>query len=358
MSKFELLMNSEVAKLERVENDEMRYNPLNGLIKEQAKEISSRFETYSDVLGSELEIVPEFDPDDDGEKIVPALMLRMFGMPTFNFTSTSFGQMASRVGMGGARFLKKSVEYGHGEEAIDLMNAWVRDTEKKEFLLRIYNDTQLRGFLSPMYTVFDHIDVIESMNEALPKDHDFIVDSYHMDPDSMELRLISPRPVMTETEEDATVGMIVKNGQIGNGSVSITFMVYTFACKNGLIVGPDNGVVYSRKHMNITRQEFKHDVAAVIEKFPNYVELAEESAKKAREYRISFENKEDLLDRVAREGRISEEDMEAIEKIFADKYNSNLLGLTSAITEVAQNKSAEQQYQMEQYAGTLIDRIA
>lgn len=358
MSKFELLMDSEVAKLKRVEDDEIRYNPLSGGLRDQAKEISDKFETYSGVLGSELEITPEFDPDDDGRKVVPALMRRVFGMPTFNFTGTSFSQMADRVGMGGARFLKKCVEYGHGPEAIDLMNSWLKDVSKKEFLLRIYNDTQLRGFLSPMYTVFDHIDVIESMNDALPKDHDFIVDTYHMDPDSMELRLISPRQVMTQTEEPATVGLIVKNGQVGNGSVSITFMIYTFACSNGLIVGPDNGVVYQRKHMNINRQEFKHDVAAVIERFPQYAEMAEESAAKAKAFRIGIENKEEMLDRIAREGNISEEDIEAIEDVFTEKYSKNLWGLTSAITEVAQRKSAEQQYQLEQYAGRLINRIA
>ena len=282
----------------------------------------------------------------------------------YYFSPWAFTQMADKIGMGAAQYLKKCLKQKENDLVPLNMNRWIGKNGDKDLLLRIYDNNQVKGVLSSRYAIFNHDDVLNSMKDVLydGQNRGYQLESFSATPDNMQLRLVDPEQVIIQRErpggtDRSTAGMIVKNGQTGMSSISIEFMVFTFACTNGLIVADDHGVAYRRKHYAVGRERFIEEVIQTFGRFPDYVEAAREDIERARSTRLDIEKRVELFDLIKKELRCGNEMVDKIKNIMDSRWDRTAWGLPGAITEVAQELSSERQYQFENFAGNLMQRL-
>lgn len=290
-----------------------------------------------------------------------ALPLLLVGDEEYQFTATSFGQLCEKSGMGVTSYMKKCITSGLPSLVPQNLNMWLMSQGNKELMVRFCGNSVI-AFLSNKYGVFDHGDALDCLSTALGKHSNYSIEAYALSVDNMSVRLVDTEQILipdaSHGRDRSTAGLIFRNGQTGRSLASIEFLVYTFACTNGLIVSQDRGIVYKRRHISIDRHDFTEQITATLEQFPAYVASARQDMEKARQVRISVDMHAALKQQIQKGLSIGEETVEEIFDMMHNQWDDNAWGLSGAITEVAQKFSAERQYQFEKYAGELVRQLA
>lgn len=289
------------------------------------------------------------------------------------FSPWSLSQLSEKLGMGAAGYLRKCLKEDMPELVTENLNRWIRKNDGKTVILRTHEDravatppdsrppTRLRAVVSDRYGFFDHVDVIGSIRDVLGQHSELKVESSLFTPDNMMLRLIDPNTVVLPQSDRAYgsyVGVNIRNGQTGQVSVVIEFMIYTIICSNGMFVGEDRGRVFYRKHYGIDRPTFRSDFSRSLEKFPEYVEAAHRTVDEARQIRLSavFPLNNGLKDFVQRITPLNDEQYDAVESIMVADWDESLWGLSGAVTQYAQTvRNAHEQYKLEHLAGKIVE---
>lgn len=273
---------------------------------------------------------------------------------------SAFAQICAHSGAGSVQYMRKCLDKHLVELVAENLTTWLHTlSDDKDIMLRILGN-QVVGVVSGKYTIFDHSEALEVLDKALQgaDAHDsFVVEATSLTASNMYVRLIDPEKVVVSGPDgvkDTTAGLILRNGQTGQSAVSVEFMLYTFACSNGLIISDDRGMVYKRKHVGITHEELEKELTEVIRQFPDYVVAARESVAKAQATRLDIGDRELLKARLKRGLRTGDKVVGEIIDLMDLKYDNTKWGLVSAITEVAQKFNAERQYEFEKYAGDLL----
>jgi len=309
------------------------------------------------VLAKDLFVSTAVDPLG---QVVP--VLEVAGKP-YLFTSTAFAQLAEKSGAGVTSYLKKCITNKLTHLVSLNLNAWLAKQGDTPLMLRLHEGSVI-AVLSSKYGVFDHGDALDSLADALDRfdGGTYDIEAYSLTLDNMNVRLVDTEGVVLTDgsygRDTTTAGLIFRNGQTGRSYASIEFLLFTFACTNGLIVSQDRGMVYRRRHISIGKADFRDAVLNALEQFPGYVTAARESIDKAREVRLAPSQKDLLMTQVQRDLVLSDETVQDVFLTMENKWDSNAWGLAGAITEVAQQFSAERQYQFEKYAGELMERLA
>ena len=324
---------------------------------------------YRDAWSIQNDIVDRYVPADtlsvemavdlrqDSYRAVPMLSVEEL----YSFTTTSFGQLCEKSGMGGASYMKKCITNRLPHLVPQNLNTWLKAQGGKELLIRFYKN-QAIAILSNKYGVFDHGDALDCLSNALGKNSTYRIEAYALDVDNLSVRLVDTEKVLVQDasggRDKSTAGLVFRNGQTGRSLASIEFMIYTFACTNGLIVAQDRGIVYKRRHISINKEDFTEQITATLEQFPAYVEMARKDMEQARQVRISVEMRESLRKQIQRGLGVGEDTVNEIFEVMDTQWDANAWGIAGAITEVAQKFSADRQYQFEKYAGELVKSLA
>jgi hypothetical protein len=284
-----------------------------------------------------------------------------------SFSSWSFTQLSEKLGMGAAGYLKKCLTAGMNELVPENFNRWIEKHSSKELMFRTHTvDSNgvksLRAIVSNRYGLFDHIDVVASLQNVLGRSTELRVDSSFMSPDNMSLRLVDPTRVINEgvgVGDGSVVGLSIRNGQTGQVSLEVEFMIYTLICTNGLFIGQDRGRMLYKKHYSIERADFEKSFVESIERFPDYIAAAHRTVEDARSVRLAsiFDDEEAVRNYTKQVVGLSEDEASAVESIMKADWEMSLWGLSGAVTQFAQTiGSSERQYKVEQTAGKIITR--
>lgn len=318
----------------------------------QAEDISSRFTDRKMKVGdTRVELT---------DKGVPFLHDRRRDEALW-FSPWAFAQFGDKLGMGATQYMKKCLKEGQPDLVPLNMNRWIEKNQEKELLVRLYDDDLMKGILSNKYAPLNHNEVLNGLGHVLSGGQ-YALESYVVTPDNMQLRLVDPEKVIVQRENQngsdrSTAGMLIRNGMTGMSSVSIEFLIFTFVCTNGMVVGFDKGMVYNRKHYAIGREQFIQEVVKTFGGFPEYVVAARENIEKARQTRLDIEQRVELFELIKKELRCGNEMLDKIKATMENSWGRTAWGLPGAITEVAQELPSERQYEFERFAGTLMQRL-
>ena len=308
----------------------------------------------ADTLSVEMAV----DIRQDSYRAVPLLSV---GGELYSFTTTSFGQLCEKSGMGVTSYMKKCITNRLPHLVPQNLNAWLKAQGSKELLVRFHKN-EVIAFLSNKYGVFDHGDALDCLSNALGKNSTYRIEAHALDVDNLSVRLVDTEKFLVQDasggRDKSTAGLVFRNGQTGRSLASIEFMIYTFACTNGLVVAQDRGIVYKRRHISINKEEFTEQITATLEQFPDYVETARKDMEQARQVRISVEMRENLRKQIQKGLSVGEDTVNEIFEVMDTQWDANAWGIAGAITEVAQKFSADRQYQFEKYAGELVKSLA
>jgi hypothetical protein len=123
-----------------------------------------------------------------------------------------------------------------------------------------------------------------------------------------------------------------------------------------MIFGGGSGYFYSRKHLG-GNNDFRGDFNSLITTIPKAIEYVKNSVEIGMNKQLNSERIQLALDKFCDKFKI-EDNEEEREKIYslAKNYDSNMWGVSNAITEYAQNFSVEDQEEAEKYSARLIFR--
>lgn len=119
------------------------------------------------------------------------------------------------------------------------VNEWFNRSDDKRMIRTL--DGNVRAFLSNRYQRIDNHEIAEVALPVLAQIPDVQIVSCAITEHRMYIQALSPR-VQGEVKKGDVVqaGVIVRNSEIGSGSVSIDTLIYRLICLNGM-VAPDAG---------------------------------------------------------------------------------------------------------------------
>lgn len=103
---------------------------------------------------------------------------------------------------------------------------------------------KLRAWLSDRYRVLDNMDFASTVL-ATAKDAEAKITEAHLDDQRLYLKLMKPEPVEVDQGDEFMVGLIARNSEVGDGSVSIQPVAYRVGTGASLIA-PEK---YKRIHL-------------------------------------------------------------------------------------------------------------
>jgi len=313
------------------------------------------------------------------------------GTRDFDITETAHAQIASR--------LKIPVKYYHRLMADhpDLLWAQVNELFKREPESRMLRtlDGKLRAFLSNSYRRLDNDIVLE---HALPQivngDLETKLLSSNVTDKKMYMKVLFPddrlaQEIGTINGEPDIVrpGFILRNSEIGQGSLSIDGFFYRSFCENGCHFGGINTMNFKRSHLGgrliegvdfsiMSNETREAEDKALISQTADVMkalaspELAQKMGDKLRLTNDTTEvvNPVDAIEVLAKDVGLRQDEKDSVLESFIKDQNYTLWGAVNAVTEQANNDalcSYDRATELEEIGGKMLsmgnrawDRIA
>ena len=153
----------------------------------------------------------------------------------FPLTDHAHGQVADRVGIPKRYYDRMRADAP--ALLADNVNHWFRETPERRMVRTL--DGQARAFLSDRYHRIDNEQIADAVLPVLLENggHGAVV-SCCVTEAKLYIQALFPR-LEGEVKRGDPVqgGVIISNGEIGNGALDIRPMVYRLVCENGLISG-------------------------------------------------------------------------------------------------------------------------
>lgn len=234
------------------------------------------------------------------------------------------------------------------------VNAWFQQEPSTRKLRTL--DGTARAFLSDRYRRLDNLEVLEAALPIIQEMPGIRVESCEITERRMYIKVVNPR---LETEvvpgDIVQAGLIISNSETGNGSVSVSPLVYRLVCSNGMVVNDaatrkyhigrgneigENYEVYSNATLEADDRAFAMKIqdtvrAAVdIAKFEKVVDRMRE----ARGIRIvRGTDIPAIVELTAREFSMTKEESSGILQHLIEGGDLSLYGLSNAVTRQSQD---------------------
>ena len=190
---------------------------------ELAQEIMRRADAKRDFVADTIDLVFESS----------ALSIGNAG--TFPLTDHAHGQIADRVGIP-----KRYYDRMRADAPALLagnVNHWFRETPERRMVRTL--DGKARAFLSDRYHRIDHEQIADAVLPVLLENggHGAVVSCCITD-SKLYIQALFPRlEGEVKTGDPVQGGVIVSNGEVGDGALDVRPMIYRLVCQNGLIAG-------------------------------------------------------------------------------------------------------------------------
>lgn len=251
-----------------------------------------------------------------------------------------------------SRYFNRLVDAGQNELAAENINCWLEDNPKNLFL-REY-DGRIRGVLSGSYSVYDALEILQSISEVF-NPSEFKLKGSFINEERLHLRLIENK-MMDIDGEDLFAGITLDSSDVGRSGLSVRFFIWKQICTNGLVIAKSSAKLFKQKHIGITHEDF---AAGLTEGLQTFYELKDQIAESIRETaKIPVnEDIEELIEEIKDKTNLSDESATEVIEYMNVKYDKNRWGLINGITEVAQKFTLERRIELETIAGNTLEAI-
>lgn len=202
------------------------------------------------------------------------------------------------------------------------------------------------------FPVCDVMDTIRSkvdLNKYVPNQAYLSKSKFHM-------RFVDFENKVKVGGEDMSVGFTVDSSDVGKSALKVTFFLYKFACKNGLVITGKKGTLYRQKHLGeaFDSQSIDRFIAA----FDNVELLRQDGLDMiaAAQGRMMSEGEMQRILETARKNNcpMSDKTRDNIIELATVRYGHTKWGLINGITEEAQKFSLDDRIAYETWGGNLL----
>ena len=255
-------------------------------------------------------------------------------------------QLCTRVGVPFV-YLKKC------PPALQELNvAWFMQNaeEEKDVMLRIVRENKVRAIMSDRYAPFDDMELFRILAEFMDGTENVVLESFEEKSSHVSITWPSSK-VELQPGDVVEQGIHVANSEVGLRSVTIIGFVYRLKCKNGLVSKEKKGGFRhigdpERIRSNIRQviDDVKNDAGRLVEKFKMSIVK-------------QIEQPMELIDKLAEENGLTQEEYQSILNSFLSQPSKNLFGVVNAVSNSAQAiPDVDRRVEMEAIAGDTLDR--
>ena len=183
------------------------------------------------------------DIDSDGVHVPHVVLEGNGGVPTtrYEFTQHALAQLMERlkIDIRTARYILQRSP----REATELVNALLTKKGEETMLLRTFDgngsNPVARSFLSPSYKILDHEDVLETMLPVLAESDGAWESVRAGSSDQRMLFSFKSRTITADASplklgDMTALGVQLTNSEVGSGSASLSQLLFTLVCLNGM----------------------------------------------------------------------------------------------------------------------------
>ena len=183
------------------------------------------------------------DIDSDGLHVPHVVLEGNGGVPTtrYEFTQHALAQFMERLKLDirTSRYILQRSPF----EATELVNALLTKKGEETMLLRTFDgngsNPVARSFLSPSYKILDHEDVLETMLPVLAESDGQWESVRAGSSDQRMLFSFKSRTITADASprklgDMTALGVQLTNSEVGSGSASLSQLLWTLACLNGM----------------------------------------------------------------------------------------------------------------------------
>ena len=226
---------------------------------------------------------------------------------------------------------------------------------EKEMFLRETSGT-LCGYLSNRYSVYDDIDLMPIIKSSLESCGEYTAKNKIVSPEELRIRFVDKNKFSVNGDE-YSVAFDISNSRVGRSSVRVQFLVYRWACTNGMIIGGGKSELFTKKHFGISADNIELEISSLIKNSSTLVAQVKENIEKSGRRRISEQDLKEL----SNEFRLSvynniKTTIEINNMLREQQYDMTMLGYANSVAQLAQNYSIETRLAMEGFAGKLLRR--
>lgn len=176
--------------------------------------------------------MPDVSKPDEAAKIIPQMTIE--GIGAFPVNSVAHRQIAQHLGIP-YKYYKRMLEEDK-ELLLTNVNTWLSKEPGDKRLIRTL-DGNMRAFLSTRYRRIDNWQIVAAVVEAAIRQCNCVVKSADLSDEYMWLKLYSDK--LNEEVKPGDVvhaGLVVRNSEVGVGSVQVEPMIVRLVCWNGAVM--------------------------------------------------------------------------------------------------------------------------
>lgn len=275
----------------------------------------------------------------------------------------AFSQLCGKVGVQPS-YIQKCLSHGMADLAVYNFREWANIMKDEQNLTVREYDGVVRAVLSDRYNVFNTATVLKNVGRAVNSRKfggRYELNQIFMDTDKLHMRFVDfHNPISTRENGNLIPGFTVSSSDVGSGSLNIKYFLYRFACRNGLVIITNGGVLFRKTHL----ADFDTIGAALFTDALESIDIMNQYASRqlplAEKKILSHEEMDMYLARAKKELHLSKgKAMEDLETLLDTTYpGGNVLSFVNAITENAQNYTLSTRIEHETWAGKILTGLA
>ena len=272
----------------------------------------------------------------------------------FQLSKHAFSQLCTKIGVP-IRYMNKCIESGMIDLVESNINEWLKPYNKPLFIREHSN--KIRGILSDRYQVLDTHDILDVITSVFDSD-DITVKGYYISPERFHLRLTQSK-MLDIPGEDLFAGFQIDSSDVGRSALEVKFLLYKQVCPNGVCIVKNRGLLFSQRHIGISKEEFREGLQNSIYSFESLIPLVTDMVKYNSSNKVSVEtetDKENLFKMISGYSSvvIPKDFCDRVVDLMSERYSNTVWGLVNSITEASQVYTLERRIYMEQIAGNIL----
>jgi hypothetical protein len=216
----------------------------------------------------------------------------------------------------------------------------------KSFLLRGKGDW-IRAFLSAEYVAYNNSEIAETVKSLLGKGA-LTMKSFVLEETHMFVKIISDE--IGDVKFDLKAGIMIRNSEVGMGSVSVETFVFRKPCTNDLIGSLEKSSRHA--HIHLTAYELTRRMAEAVSEGFSLAGSMLDAFLKTREEPI--QDSVETIRRIAEARKFSQKLTDEVVSSYLVEPEPNRFGVINAFINAAQRLASLQRIEMERFAGTLL----
>jgi hypothetical protein len=262
---------------------------------------------------------------------------------------------------------------GHPQLLSDNINYWWQNQPENRMLRTLVNcEHTARAFLSEKYRPLENVDLAVTVMPVLEK-LGCEIKSCEVTETRLYLQAVTPRIEAKLVGDKVQAGACIGNSEVGCGSIFEDAMIYTLACKNGMIASRIMGRYHvGRKHDELddlnTAMEYYSDATREMEDRAFWMKVKDATialfdkdrfAAMVEAFGATAEQKikpMKAVEEVTARYRFNEAEKTAVlEHLISDRKGQTLYGLLNAITATASDLEYDRSIEFQRIAGQVME---